>query len=166
MRRAFRQRDLSLEPKSANGYKAAIHILATSLGLAKDVRQDLQRNLTGYESCADMNLDQLRAVHHRLQSLSGILPHAKPYVLKKSSRPGRDERLPEAEITKEQQDKINHLFLDIETQAGKPFRPTWRMSFCRRLTGSSWPQNRQQANRVIEALKQMRARHWTPRAVS
>lgn len=163
MRRAFRQQDLSLEPKSANGYKAAIHILATSLGMAKDVRQDLQRNLTGYESCADMTLEQLRAVHHRLSALASMLPHAKPYVLKKSSRPGRDERLPEEPISAEQMEKIKHLAEAVNYQG-----PRLRSfsDWCKKTCGSPWPQTRAEANKVIEALKAMESRGWKARVAT
>ena len=38
-----------------------------------------------------------------------------------------------------------------------------RMNFCRRVCGEPWPQTRNEANKIIEALKAMRARGWKAR---
>jgi len=78
-----------------------------------------------------------------------------------ATRSGRDERQPEELATVEQIRMIQHLFDDLQI-AGVGLA---RMNFCRRVCKRPWPQTRSEANKVVEALKAMRARGWKPRAV-
>lgn len=161
MLRAFRR---SAAPSSRGQLLRAIHAQARTLGMDDDTRRELQRNLTGAESCADMDVRQLRAVYHRLASLSAALPAgAKPYFLKKDGgrrRPGRDERQPEEPITAEQMAKIKHLCEHVNF-AGPLLRNF--SSWCKRTCGQAWPQTRAEGNKVIEALKAMERRGWKAR---
>lgn len=167
MRRAFRQ---SLVPQSRATLIKAIHAQGRTLGLADDVRKDLQKNLTGIESCADMDVRQLQAVYGRLSALAAAIPGAKPYILKAEGRTqkaggrtGRDERLPEEPISAEQMEKIKHLAEAVNYQG-----PRLRSfsDWCKKTCGSPWPQTRAEANKVIEALKAMRNRGWRARVAT
>jgi hypothetical protein len=59
-------------------------------------------------------------------------------------------------VTEEQTAKINELF----DQLGMASVGQARMNFSRRTCGSTWPQTREQANKIIEALKAMEKRGW------
>jgi hypothetical protein len=141
---------------------AAIHAIAHQLaasGLTDETRRDLQRELTGVESCRDMDVAQLTTVYRRMRVLADALPGASRVTRRALCRSGRDERLPDEIASIEQTRMIAHLFADLRiTEIGAA-----RMRFCRRVCGGSWPQTRAQANQVIEALKAMRARGWQPR---
>jgi len=78
---------------------------------------------------------------------------------KGATRSGRDERQPEELATVEQIRMIHHLFDDLQI-AGVGLA---RMNFCRRVCKQPWPQTRPEANKVVEALKAMRARGWRSR---
>lgn len=141
---------------------AAIHAQATSLQLPDDVRREMQQKLVGIESTKDMTLPQLSTVWNRLATLI----HDAGLAKRKPRRPGRDERLPQEPPTREQLDKIEHLYEDLHIIR----RPMVVMAICRRVTkseqapdGHPWPQTRHEANKLTEALKAMVARGWKPR---
>lgn len=148
----------------------AIHAMGRDLKLDDDTRKSLQAQLTGCESCKDMTPAQLRTVYSRLRVLShdaglgrrGRFDAARKREAKR--RPGRDERLPQEPPTKEQLDKIQHLCEHVGLHMGLPYQ-----QLCRRTTkspecrdGHPFPQTRAEANKVIEALKAMERRGWTP----
>ena len=146
---------------------AAIHALGHQLaenGLTDETRRDLQRELTGVESCRDMDVAQLTTVYRRLTVLAESLPaqaRGEGRGARGRKRSGRDERLPEELASIEQTRLIAQLFACLRiTEVG-----TARMRFCRRTCGASWPQTRAQANKVIEGLKKMQERQWRPREI-
>jgi hypothetical protein len=147
-------------PVNRGGLIKAIHAAARELGLDADTRKSLQTNLVGTESCKDMSLAQLKKVYGSLSVIqrSGVrTPEASARTRRR--RTGRDERLPLEIASVEQGKMILHLFDDL---AISPVG-TARMNFSRRTCGQSWPQTRDEANRVIEALKAMREREWKPK---
>lgn len=153
MRAAFARR---IGPTDRRKLISAIHAQAHALRLDDDARRDLQRNLVGVESSKDMSLVQLSTVWQRLTVLAQDAGLARPRLRK---RPGRDERLPDDIVTEEQTEKIMALFDALGVAAvGQA-----RMHFSRRVCGCTWPQTREQANKVIEALKAMQARGWKPK---
>ncbi|MCS6302343.1 MAG: DUF1018 domain-containing protein [Nitrospira sp.] len=153
LRAAFRQR---VGPTDRRKLIAAIHAQATALQLPDDVRREMQTKLVGIETTKDMSLAQLSTVWNRLTVLANDAGLAKP-----KRRRGRDERLPMEPPTREQLDKIDHLYEDLHIKA----RPMIVITLCRRVTGHPWPQTREEANKLTEALKAMVARGWQPRHV-
>jgi hypothetical protein len=169
-----------------------IHDVAKRLGMPEQDRRDFMMDLVGENSCRDMTHPQLKKVLWALTHKTDRSPSHRPvtamtpigdvvrkttdYILKKSavgsgggpagrapSRSGRDERLPDEISTIEQTRMIEHLFADIETMNPGRLARTWRTGFCKRQCGRVWPQTRAQANKIIEALKSMRDRHWHPK---
>lgn len=141
---------------------AGIHAQASALQLDDDTRRDMQQQLVGVASTKNMNVAQLSTVWHRLTVLANDAGLARPK--RHTSRPGRDERQPAEPPTKEQLDKIAHLYEHLGMQGAAAIQ------LCRRITrsiekreGFPWPQSRSQANKVIEGLKAMDARGWRAR---
>ncbi|MGH8136490.1 MAG: phage protein GemA/Gp16 family protein [Steroidobacteraceae bacterium] len=117
-------------------------------------RYDLQLKLTGVTSCRDMDLAQLQRVDRELRRLLRVLD-ATPRQAR-GRRTQRDERRPAEPPTKEQMDLIAHLAQDVRlTLAG--YR-----SLCTRTLHHSWPQTREEANKITECLKAMQKRGWHP----
>lgn len=139
---------------SPNKLKAAIHARATVLAMDEETRRGLQERITGKASCKDMDEGELRRVLWTMNQVGGT----RATGAKGATRSGRDERQPEELASIEQTRMISHLFDDLKI-SGVGLA---RMNFCRRVCGSSWPQTRSQANKVIEGLKAMRARGWKP----
>lgn len=130
---------------------SAIHANANAMGMSKADRYDLQLELTGITSCSDMDLAQLQKVDRELRRLQRILPPERS-----KRRPGRDERQPAEPPTREQMEKIQNLNSVIGLQL-EQYR-----KLCMRILHHSWPQTREQANKIIEALKAMQRRGWKP----
>ena len=151
---AFRSR---IGPTERKKLIAGIHAQAHALQLDDETRREMQQKLVGIESTKDMSLGQLSTVWTRLTQLARDAGLAKPM----RRRPGRDERQPDELPTPEQSTKIEELYLALEIKR----RPKVVIDLCRRTTGHSWPQTRAEANKLIEALKAMVARHWRPRDV-
>jgi hypothetical protein len=161
-----------------------IHDVAKRLGMDEPTRRDFQMDLVGENSCRDMTHQQLKKVLWALTHKSGadlraaaairrggpacppmtpigdVVGKAKEYILR---RTGRDERMPDEPVTIEQKRMIDALFQDIEVQNPGRLPGTWRTAFCKRQCRCVWPQTRAQANKIIEALKAMRARGWKPK---
>lgn len=162
LRAAIRSR---VGPTDRRTLISAIHAQASTLHLADDIRREMQLKLVGVESTKDMTLAQLSTVWTRLATLAHDAGLAKPRARK---RTGLDERLPMEPPTKEQLDKIEHLYEDLHILR----RPMIVMALCRRATkseqspdGHPWPQSREEANKLTEALKAMVVRGWQPRDV-
>ena len=154
MRAAFRSR---LGPTDRKNLIAGIHAQAHALQLDDETRRDMQQELVGIESTKDMSLSQLSTVWNRLTVLAQDAGLSRP----KRRRPGRDERQPDELPTLEQSTKIEALYVELDIK----HRPKVVIDLCRRTTGHSWPQTRAEANKLIEALKAMVARHWRPREI-
>lgn len=152
LRAAIRQREV---PGDRHGLIKAIHAMGRDLNLNDETRRELQWNLTGKESCKDMNLGELKQVYQRVSVLHDTMPPR----LHPPKRRGRDERQPEELLSVEQNRMICHLFDDLSISGVG----VARMNFSRRTCGSTWPQTRAQGNKVIEALKAMRDRGWKGR---
>lgn len=148
LRAAFRTR---LGPTDRTKLIAGIHAQAKALQLDDETRREMQRQLVGVESTKDMSPRQLSTIWNRLTVLANDAG-----LGTRRKRPGRDERQPDELVTEEQTTKINELFdaLGIAS-VGQA-----RMHFSRRTCGSTWPQTREQANKIIEALKAMAKRGW------
>ena len=150
---------IRLGPTDRKKLIAGIHAQAKTLQLDHETRREMQRQLVGVESTKDMSLGQLSTVWHRLTQLAqdaGLsTQHSRLSTRRK--RPGRDERLPDEVVTQEQLDAIALLFSEIEVHPGVVM-----MGLCRRACGKSWCQTRSDGVKVIEMLKQMKARNWRP----
>lgn len=139
---------------------AGIHAQASALKLDDDTRRDMQQQLVGVSSTKEMTVPQLSTVWQRLT----VLAKDAGLTRNKKGRPGRDERQPAEPPTKEQLDKMAHLYEHLGVHGAAA------MQLCRRITrsiekrdGLPWPQTREQANKVIEGLKAMDARGWRAR---
>ena len=155
LKAAFRPR---LGPTDRKKLIAGIHAQAKTLQLDHDTRREMQRQLVGVESTRDMSLGQLSTIWHRLAVLAADAGLSARFAAFSPGRkrPGRDERRPDELVTEEQKIKINELFDELGiTAVGQA-----RMNFSRRTCGSTWPQTREQANKIIEALKAMGKRGW------
>ncbi len=140
-----------------NKLKAGIHARAHQLGLDEETRRGFQRRLVGKDSCKDMTPVELWRVLWALNQVGGS--YQRSAISDQRHRTGRDERQPEELATVEQIRMIQHLFDDLQI-AGVGLA---RMNLCRRVCRQPWPQTREEANKVIEALKAMRARGWRAR---
>ena len=157
-----------------------VHAVAARLGMPDQDRRDFMMQLVGENSCRDMTERQLIQV---LQALQGDEGRASTRAASKPLTPigslvesatgklyrlrsGRDERMPDEPVTIEQKKMIDVLFADIEVQNTGRLPATWRTAFCKRQCRCVWPQTRAQANKIIEALKAMRARGWHPKEVA
>jgi hypothetical protein len=130
-----------------------IHTIAGQLaphGFDEEARRAMQRQLTGQDSCRDMDLAQLQKVCRTMQVMADALPHATT-----RRRDRRDERLPGEAPTREQLELIEHLRAHVGLHASE----LW-MNLCRRILKHPWPQSREEASKIIEALKAMEARGW------
>lgn len=159
MRVAFAKR---VGPTDRKKLIAGIHAQASALHLDDDTRRDLQQQLVGVASTKDMTVPQLSSVWLRLSVLANDAGLARPK--RRTSRPGRDERQPAEPPTKEQLEKIDHLYEHLGVRGADA------IGLCRRITrsidkrdGFPWPQTREQANKVIEGLKAMEKRGWHAR---
>lgn len=151
MRAAFARRT---GPTDRKKLIAGIHAQAHALELDDETRRDMQRKLVGVESSKDMSLAQLSTVWQRLTTLAQDAGLAKPT----RRRPGRDERLPAEPPTKEQLEKIECLYDELGVRPSGDM-----MALARRIIGHPWPQNREEANKLIEGMKAMKARGWRAR---
>ena len=151
LRSALRQR---LGPTDRRKLIAGIHAQAHALQLDDDTRRDMQQKLVGRESTKDMSLAQLSTVWTRLTALAKDAGLARP-----KRRPGRNERQPEEPPTKEQLELIEQLYEALGVRPSADM-----MGLCRRITGHPWPQNREEANKLIEGMKAMQARGWRSRS--
>lgn len=144
-------------PVDRKALYAAIHATAKTIGMADEIRRDMQQQLTGHDSCKDMTMAELQKVYGSLSLLAtGMGKADKVYRLKKRvSRPGRDERQPEELITLEQKKLIEHLGDHLGLTNGLGLT-----RLCKRVVKVFFPQTREQANKVIEALKAMEQRGW------
>ena len=150
MRAAFAKR---IGPTDRKKLIAGIHAQASALRLDDDTRRDMQQQLVGVASTKEMTVPQLSTIWQRLTVLAKDAGLTRP---RKKSRPGRDERQPDELVTAEQTAKIGELFAALGIAAvGQA-----RMNFSSRTCGSTWPQTRGQANKIIEALKAMEKRGW------
>lgn len=149
--------------------KRKVHQEARRRAYSDQRRKEIQREETGKASCADMTTTELRRVLDALRKhdgqqrgtasmapIGGMVAGALDGLKKK--RPGRDERLPAEPVTREQLDKIEHLRAHVGLHGSRQW-----MSLCLRVVKHPWPQNRAEANAMIECLKDMERRHWRPR---
>ena len=158
---AFKPR---LGPTDRTKLIAGIHAQAKALQLDDETRREMQQQLVGVESTKDMSPRQLSTIWNRLTVLAqdAGLSTQHSGLSTRRTRPGRDERQPDELVTEEQTTKINELF----DQLGIAAVGQARMNFSRRTCGSTWPQTREQANKIIEALKAMQARGWRAKGQS
>jgi len=158
LRAALRSR---LGPTDRKKLIAGIHAQAKTLQLDPETRREMQQQLVGVASTKDMSLGQLSTVWSRLTVLAADAGLSARFAAFSPGRkrPGRDERQPDELVTEEQKIKINELFDELGiTAVGQA-----RMNFSRRTCGSTWPQTREQANKIVEALKAMEKRGWRAR---
>lgn len=151
MRAAFKPR---LGPTERKKLIAGIHAQAHILQLDDETRREMQQQIVGVGSTKDMSLGQLSTVWSRLTVLANDAGLARG----KRKRPGRDERQPDEPPTKEQLELIAQLCDALGVLPGHGM-----MALARRITGHSWPQNRAEANKLIEGLKAMQACGWRAR---
>jgi len=102
------------------------------------------------ESAKDLDVRGVEAVLKRFRELG---------FRRRSRRQRRDDGLPGELPTSEQMKKIRHLFEDLgwhETERRQGFAK-------RQCNGHPWPQDRAEANQLIEALKAMVRRGYRER---
>jgi hypothetical protein len=127
---------------------ALIHIAKSQLRLSDDLYRDILRVQGGVESSKDLDARGVEAVLRRFRELGW----------RKKRRRELDER-PGDLPTPAQLAKIRHLWEDLGWRESER-----RQGFCRRVCdGNPWPQNREQANRLTEALKAMVLRGYRER---
>lgn len=122
---------------------ALVHVAKRRLRLSDDLYRDILREQGGVESARDLDQEGFERVMQRMKELG--------------FRVVRDQR-PGALPTPLQLRKIRHLWEDLGWRESER-----RVGFCRRVTGQPWPQDREQANQLIEALKSMVRRGYRER---
>jgi hypothetical protein len=122
---------------------ALIHLAKSALRLSDDLYRDILYVQAGVESAKDLTREGFERVLQRFRELG--------------FRHIRDER-PGAEATRGQLKMMRHLFDDLGW-----FDRARREGFCRRMCGEPEPRTREQANKVIEALKAMVRRGYGER---
>lgn len=151
MRAAFKPR---LGPTDRRKLIAGIHAQAHTLQLDDETRREMQQQMVGVGSTKDMSLGQLSTVWSRLtvQANDAGLGRGK------RKRHGRDERQAAEPPTTEQLAFIAQLYDALGVRPNADM-----LALARRITGHPWPQNREEANKLIEGMKAMHARGWRSR---
>ena len=134
--------------------KALIHVAKSQLGLDDDRYRDLLRSTCGVESSKNLDVKQLDKLMQRFKDLGFVLQpkekslgkHLQPYLKAPDRDPGS---LPAPAHLQ----KINHLYDQLGWTENER-----RIGMNKRVIKKPWPQNRDEANKIIEALKSMIAR--------
>lgn len=131
-----------------NSQKALLHVAKADLGLEDDTYRDILRSIAGVESSKDMTPIDFERVMARMKELGfkGQRPH-RPAKIRAASRD------PLALPSPAQLHRLNTLFEELGW-----YQNERRVAFCKRMLRKPWPQTRQEANKIIEALKAMAAR--------
>ncbi|MBE3574560.1 MAG: regulatory protein GemA [Firmicutes bacterium] len=130
--------------------KALLHIAKTRLGLDDDLYRAILEQEAGVRSSKDLGPEGLDRVLKRLAALGfEARPHEPTLRTRSARRPGE---LPSAAQMK----YIEHLYENLGWYESRR-----RVGFNRRVVGHPWPQTREEANKVTEALKAMIARGYS-----
>jgi len=130
------------------GQKALVHVAKNQLGLDDDLYREILMQEAGVSSASELDYKGFERVMKRFRKLGFRRKRTQP-----AERPQ-----PGGTITPRQQAKIAELYAALGWTD-----PRRQMGFSRRVCGVPWPQTRAQANKVIEALKQMVARGYSER---
>lgn len=114
-----------------------------------------------------LELDDVRTLAERLflkgPSISSLSPRERYELIDMLNFSGADvfnpyvppANDPDIPPGKQMLKKMEHLFQDVGMYNRKA-----QASFSKRVCGQFWPRTRRQANKIIEALKSMKARGW------
>lgn len=130
----------------SNRQKALLHVAKTQLGLDDDVYRLILEQEAGVTSSKDLTPHGFEKVLARFEQI-GFEPELR------YQRGRATQRDPQALTTPAQQKLINDLYDILGWDERKR-----RTGFNRRVVKKPWPQTREEANKVIEALKAMVAR--------
>jgi hypothetical protein len=135
---------------------ALIHVAKNQLGLSDDEYRDLLRSVCGVESSKNLNATQFEKLMSRYKELGFVLvlkEHPKRKHLQNSLK--ATERDPDALPSPALMFKINELYKELGWVDGNR-----QIGFNNRVIKKPWPQNRTEANKIIEGLKSMVARRY------
>ena len=136
--------------KIGSKQKALIHVAKTQLGLDDERYRDLLRSTCGVESAKELDYIQYDKLLKRFRELGFKVSHKKGHRQPYLQAPNRDPSgLPSPAHLK----KINDLYEQLGWM-----EPERRIGLNQRIIKRPWPQNRADANKIIEALKSMVAR--------
>jgi len=139
------------------GQLALVHVAKKDLGLDDEAYRDILHVEAGVTSARDLTPSGLERVLARFREMGWPGPGRRTGGWRRS-RP-RALKEPFELPTPGQQGLIGHLWEDLGWPPGER-----RIAFARRVCdGMAWPQTREQANRLIEALKAMVRRGYDER---
>ena len=135
---------------------ALIHVAKKQLALPDEDYRSLLQLHGGVNSAKFLTMDGFERVMKRMEQL-GFSSIRVGNGYKQTVYCAADTRLsdPEALKTPAQEDRLTHYFETLGWQEVER-----RRSFCRRMIKKPWPQTRDEAAKVIEALKAMVARNY------
>ncbi|MDI3480808.1 MAG: hypothetical protein PWQ97_463 [Tepidanaerobacteraceae bacterium] len=122
-----------------NRQKSLIHLAKNQLGLDDDTYREILMQEAGVNSSKDLTNDSFEKVLKRFKFLGF-----------KVKRTEVEKPKPYDIVSQGQLKKMEHLYEDIGL-----FDKRRQIGFNKRMTGHAWPQTREEANKVIEALKSM-----------
>lgn len=130
---------------------ALIHVAKTKLGLDDYSYRNILKTFGGVESAKDLNVIGFKKVMDKFESL-GFKTESKnkPKYKKTITATSTDAS---AVPTPAHLHKINSLYDELNWGTER------RLGFNKRLIKKPWPQTREEANKIIEALKAMVARN-------
>lgn len=131
-----------------NKQKALLHVARQQLGLEDDIYRLILETEAGVSSAKDLTPEGFDRVMVRMEAL-GFEPRLR-YQRHRATKPNPDET-----VTPAQQKRINDLYEELGWKESKR-----RQGFNRRVVGKPWPQTREEAIKIIEALKAMLARGY------
>ncbi len=129
-----------------NKEKALLHVAKTQLELDDDMYREILQQEAGVKSSKDLTPAGLDKVITRLEKM-GFEPQ------RRYQRGRAASRDPQAVITPAQQKHIRDLYNTLGWDEGNR-----QIGFNQRVIKKPWPQTRQEANKIIEAIKAMLAR--------
>lgn len=135
---------------------ALIHVAKKELGLSDEDYRSLLQLHGGVNSAKLLTMDGFERVMKQMEQL-GFSSIRVGNGYKQTVYCAADTRLsdPEAIKTPAQEDRLTHYFETLDWQ-----ELDRRQNFCRRMIKKPWPQTRDEAAKVIEALKAMVARNY------
>lgn len=134
-------------PNISTRQKSLLHVAKAKLGLSDEDYRAILFSAAGVESSKDLDTAGFERVLERFVQLGFDVQLNQPKCRARS----RDAA---AMVTPAQLAKLESLYTELGWEKYR------QIGFNRRVCGRPWPQDRAEANKVIEALKKMTARGY------
>jgi hypothetical protein len=133
---------------------ALIHVAKSQLGLTDDEYRDLLRSTCNVESSKELTHRDCNRLMLRFKDLGFKLKVKGPDQVQQTKKHA-EETNPSALPTPAHFGKIHGLYKELGWEKER------QIGFNKRVIKQPWPQNRAEANKIIEALKSMVARGYS-----